>query len=269
MKVIEENAFKEIQLCFHLLDLALHLLVLLLQSFHFRLPHRVPNQCLSNSLCLASPNEKAVLCKLQPRLLTHLNADPDPAFHLNVSKIFITFSGPSTLFYIRRTKLTLKHILIWPTHSFGSRHPASLANPKPTPPHTILRDSYPTPSIFNTSLFFLNFQQTRFHLNADPTFHFNADPDPAPHQSDGNLLPLVFRLSTAPFRACRPPCLHSHGPLRLYFEPLKLLFDFNADPEPASKNNADLDPQPWFQQQMSQEKTKKSLCNGRILYFAI
>jgi hypothetical protein len=46
VKVMEENAFKEIQLCFHLLDLALHLLVLLLQSFHFRLPHtcRVPNR---------------------------------------------------------------------------------------------------------------------------------------------------------------------------------------------------------------------------------
>jgi hypothetical protein len=31
-----------------------------------------------------------------------------------------------------------------------------------------------------------------------------------------------------------------HGPPRLYIEPLKLLnFDFDADPDPASKNNAD------------------------------
>ncbi len=40
-----------------------------------------------------------------------------------------------------------------------------------------------------------------FHFNADPdpSFHYNADPDPAPHQSDGNLRPLVFRPSRAPF----------------------------------------------------------------------
>jgi hypothetical protein len=31
-----------------------------------------------------------------------------------------------------------------------------------------------------------------------------------------------------------------HGPPRLYFEPLKLLVnEFNADPDSASKNNAD------------------------------
>jgi hypothetical protein len=46
-----------------------------------------------------------------------------------------------------------------------------------------------------------------------------------------------------------------HGPLRLYFEPLKLLnFDFHtdpdpavhtdADPDPAFKNNVDPDPEP-------------------------
>jgi hypothetical protein len=34
-----------------------------------------------------------------------------------------------------------------------------------------------------------------------------------------------------------------HGPPRLYFKPLKLLnFDFNADLDPAAKNNADPDP---------------------------
>jgi hypothetical protein len=45
-------------------------------------------------------------------------------------------------------------------------------------------------------------------LNADPdrTFHFNADPDPAPHQRDVNLRPLVYRsrahgAATPPFRA--------------------------------------------------------------------
>jgi hypothetical protein len=51
------------------------------------------------------------------------------------------------------------------------------------------------------------------HFNAelDPAFHFDADsdlallfnedpdPDPAPHQSNANLRPLVYRPSRAPF----------------------------------------------------------------------
>jgi hypothetical protein len=50
-----------------------------------------------------------------------------------------------------------------------------------------------------------------FHFNAnpDPDFHFNADPDPdpdpAPHQSDGNLRLLVYGHYRAPFSASRPP----------------------------------------------------------------
>ncbi len=43
-----------------------------------------------------------------------------------------------------------------------------------------------------------------FHFNAnpDPAFHFNADlgQDPAPHRSDGNPRPLVYRSSKAHFR---------------------------------------------------------------------
>ncbi len=36
-----------------------------------------------------------------------------------------------------------------------------------------------------------------------------------------------------------------HGPPRLYFKPLKLLiFDFNADPNPAFHSNADPYPDP-------------------------
>ncbi len=38
-----------------------------------------------------------------------------------------------------------------------------------------------------------------FNADPDPAFHVNADSDPAPHQSDGNLRPLVYRPSTAPF----------------------------------------------------------------------
>jgi hypothetical protein len=38
-------------------------------------------------------------------------------------------------------------------------------------------------------------------LNADPfpTLYFYPDPDPAPHQSDAYLRPLVYRPSRAPF----------------------------------------------------------------------
>ncbi len=62
-------------------------------------------------------------------------------------------------------------------------------------------------------------------------FTLNADPDTAPRQSDGNLRPLVYRPSSAPFlniqaSICERP--------RILFETLKLLkFDINADPDPA------------------------------------
>jgi hypothetical protein len=32
---------------------------------------------------------------------------------------------------------------------------------------------------------------SHFNADPDPAFYFNADPNPAPHQSDGNLRPLV------------------------------------------------------------------------------
>ncbi len=46
-----------------------------------------------------------------------------------------------------------------------------------------------------------------FNPDPDPAFHFqaNPDPDPAPHQSNGNLQPLVCRHSMALFSASRPP----------------------------------------------------------------
>jgi hypothetical protein len=36
-------------------------------------------------------------------------------------------------------------------------------------------------------------------FDVDPAFSFDADPDPAPHQSDSNLIPLVYSPSAAPF----------------------------------------------------------------------
>ncbi len=43
---------------------------------------------------------------------------------------------------------------------------------------------------------------SRFKLNADP------DPDPAPHQSDGNLRPLVYRTWPTGLHF-EPPGLHN------------------------------------------------------------
>ncbi len=42
-----------------------------------------------------------------------------------------------------------------------------------------------------------------FHFYADPdtNFHFNSDPDPSPHLWDGNLQPLVYWPSMAPYWA--------------------------------------------------------------------
>jgi hypothetical protein len=41
----------------------------------------------------------------------------------------------------------------------------------------------------------------------DPTYQFDVDPnqDPAPHQSDGNLQPLVYRSFTTAFLASTHP----------------------------------------------------------------
>jgi hypothetical protein len=86
----------------------------------------------------------------------------------------------------------------------------------------------------------------RFNADPDPTLHFNADPDPAPHPSDANLRPHVYRASNTIVRI--------HGPPRLHIEPLNSLMNFdinanpafhsNAEPDPASQNNADQDAQP-------------------------
>ncbi len=75
---------------------------------------------------------------------------------------------------------------------------------------------------------------------ADPAFHFNADPHPdhAPHQSDRDLRPLLTHQSSI-LSLQKASIVSVHCPLRLYYEPLKLLnFDFNADSDP--------DPDPAF-----------------------
>jgi hypothetical protein len=84
-----------------------------------------------------------------------------------------------------------------------------------------------------------------FYLKADPdqAFHFNTDPHPALYQSNANPRPLIHRSFRPPIRASR---LHCGRP-----RPSPALFwaskapDFKADPDPASKNNADPDPQSW------------------------
>ncbi len=64
----------------------------------------------------------------------------------------------------------------------------------------------------------------------------NADPDPASHESDWNLRPLVYRISRARFRVSRPPSFHGS------IVSLSKVSDFNADPDPAYHSNADPDP---------------------------
>ncbi len=44
----------------------------------------------------------------------------------------------------------------------------------------------------------------RFDAYPNPSFHFDADSDPRPHESDANLRPLVYKLSTAPLWAYKP-----------------------------------------------------------------
>ncbi len=67
----------------------------------------------------------------------------------------------------------------------------------------------------------------------DQTFHWNADSDPASHQNDTNLRPLVYRPSRAPFSNLHAPNVSANGPLGLNFLRLKLLnLDFNADTDP-------------------------------------
>jgi hypothetical protein len=73
------------------------------------------------------------------------------------------------------------------------------------------------------------------YFNADLAFYFNADPDPAPHQSDADLRPLVYRPPGFRFEPILYASILSvHGPPWFRFEPLKLMnFDCNADRDPA------------------------------------
>jgi hypothetical protein len=100
----------------------------------------------------------------------------------------------------------------------------------------------------------------------DPSVHFNLNPDPDP---DPDLTLMWIRIwsgfgsfSSSKWRESATTGLKTlhgsilslyasvvsvHGPLWLHFEPLKLQnFDFSADPDPASQNNAVPDTQPWF-----------------------
>ncbi len=112
------------------------------------------------------------------------------------------------------------------------------------------------------------------HFNAHPdlAFHFTADPDPdpAPHVSNVNPRPLVYRPSRDPFKTSALQFYSSMAFHSSIFESLAHLnFGCNADPyptfpslaapdpafhsnadrgpDPASKINADLDPQPSLQ----------------------
>jgi hypothetical protein len=77
-----------------------------------------------------------------------------------------------------------------------------------------------------------------FNVNPDPAFHLN--PGPLPLQSDGNLLPIVYRPSRAAILSLQASIVSVHVLSRLYFELFK--FDFNADPDPAFYFNVYPDP---------------------------
>jgi hypothetical protein len=105
----------------------------------------------------------------------HFNADPDPDFHYNVD--------PDPAFHYNVDPDPDCHFNVDPDPDFHF-------NVDPDP------DSY-------------------FNVDPDPDFHFNVDPDPdfyfsmhldpALHQVGGNLEPMVFRSSRAPFLSSRPP----------------------------------------------------------------
>ncbi len=87
-------------------------------------------------------------------------------------------------------------------------------------------------------------------MDPDPTFHFNADPDPTFHLM--RCLSKWCEAATTNQQILQGSNLSLHasivsvyGSLRLHCEPLKLLnpdpypaFHSNADPDPASQNNA-------------------------------
>ncbi len=92
-----------------------------------------------------------------------------------------------------------------------------------------------------------------FSADPDPAFYSNADPDPihlfnlmriwgdsTPHQSDGNLWPLVYRPSTTSFWASKAPEIFNLMPQRIQ------LFTLTRIRIQLPKNNEDPDTQPWF-----------------------
>ncbi len=86
-----------------------------------------------------------------------------------------------------------------------------------------------------------------FHFNTDPdtSFHLNADPDPDLYQGDATT-------GLENFHGYYILSLHAsivsvHGHPWLQFEPPNFLhFDFNAETDPASQNNADPYSPPCF-----------------------
>ncbi len=68
----------------------------------------------------------------------------------------------------------------------------TLANSRVADPHHINAD--PNPAFHDKSD---PDPAVHYKSDPDPAVHFNADTDPVPHQSDGNLRPLVYKPSRA------------------------------------------------------------------------
>jgi hypothetical protein len=119
-------------------------------------------------------------------------------------------------------------------------------------------DADPNPSFhLKANLYHFNVDPDPFfHFKADPdlTFRFNADPVPNPDPATG-LQTSPPPLSQGSIFSLYASNVSVQGPPWLHFELLKLRnFDFNADPDPASRNNADPDPQPCYRNFKLHEK---------------
>jgi hypothetical protein len=89
----------------------------------------------------------------------------------------------------------------------------------------------------------------RHHFDTNsPSFYFNANPDPTPLHSDGNLQPLVFRLSFETWNVY-PDSRSGSATLQALFQSAEHIYEKREgsvsepmlDPDPSK-----LDPDPYF-----------------------
>ncbi len=87
----------------------------------------------------------------------------------------------------------------WPRRTFSRSSRAAKWPNSPTAFRFVSRDPglWFRITLIRIPLFTYPDPPLRSNAGPVPTFHLNADPDPALHQSDANLRPLVYKLSKA------------------------------------------------------------------------